>query len=87
MYVPSLFTGILIERYRLMRIMGAGLISLSACVLMALISVDLLQHWGALVMLGIGWNFLFVGGAVLLSRSYRAAERFRFPPSTQLIGQ
>jgi MFS family permease len=77
MYVPSLFTGILIERYGLMRIMLAGLISLSACVLMALISVDLLQYWGALVLLGIGWNFLFVGGTVLLSRSYRAAERFR----------
>ena len=77
MYVPSLFTGILIERLGLMRIMLAGLVSLAACVGLAIVSVELLQYWGALVLLGIGWNFLFVGGTVLLARSYRAAERFR----------
>ena len=77
MFVPSLFTGFLIERLGLMRIMLAGLASLATCVVLAIISVELLQYWGALVLLGIGWNFLFVGGTVLLSRSYRPAERFR----------
>jgi MFS family permease len=77
MFVPSLFTGFLIERLGLVRIMLAGLVSLASCVLLAIISVELLQYWSALILLGIGWNFLFVGGTILLSRSYRAAERFR----------
>jgi MFS family permease len=45
--------------------------------LLALVSQAFLEFWGALVLLGLGWNFLFVGATVLLTRSYRPAERFK----------
>jgi predicted MFS family arabinose efflux permease len=77
MFVPSLFAGILIERLGLVRVMLAGVLALFACVVLALISRALVHYWGALVLLGIGWNFLFVGGTVLLTRSYQPAERFK----------
>jgi len=38
---------------------------------------QLMHYWGAMVLLGIGWNFLFVGGTTLLTTSYRASERFK----------
>jgi MFS family permease len=77
MYVPSLFTGVLIERLGLVRVMLAGVLTLFACVALALISREITHYWGALVLLGFGWNLLFVGGTVLLTRSYHAAERFK----------
>ncbi len=77
MFLPSLFTGILLERLGILRIMLAGCLALFTSVGLALISHDLLHFWGTLVLLGIGWNFLFVGGTVLLTRSYRPEERFK----------
>jgi MFS family permease len=44
---------------------------------LAVIDRSLLHYWGALVTLGVGWNFLFVGGTVLLTQSYRPSERFQ----------
>jgi MFS family permease len=77
MYAPSLFTGRLIEKFGVLRIMLAGVACLLFCVGIAILSRDLLQYWLALVLLGIGWNFLFVGGTVLLTRTYLPAERFK----------
>jgi predicted MFS family arabinose efflux permease len=77
MYLPSLFTGLLLERLGILRIMLAGCLALFISMGLALISHDLLHFWGTLVLLGIGWNFLFVGGTVLLTRSYRPEERFK----------
>jgi MFS family permease len=77
MYLPSLFTGFLLERLGIVRIMLAGCLALFTSVGLALVSHDLLHFWGTLVLLGIGWNFLFVGGTVLLTRSYRPEERFK----------
>ncbi len=77
MYLPSLFSGFLIERLGVSRVLAAGVTLLSASVIVGLISRELAHFWIALVLLGVGWNFLFVGGTVLLTRSYRTAERFR----------
>jgi MFS family permease len=77
MYAPSLVSGYLIER------LGSGRMMLAGAVLMLVtISVGLLGHayihyWAALVVLGIGWNFLYVGGTTLLTRTYRSSERFK----------
>ena len=77
MFIPSLFTGFLISRYGLAKVMlwGAGL--MAACIAMALAERHFIHYWTGLVLLGIGWNFLFIGGTTLLTRSYRPAERFK----------
>jgi MFS family permease len=77
MYLPSLFTGFMLERLGLLRVMLAGVLSLVASVLISLSIHTYIGYWGALVMLGLGWNFLFVGGTVLLTRSYLPPERFK----------
>jgi MFS family permease len=77
MYLPSLFTGIVVERLGVLRVMMLGVVGLLACVVLAVVSRELIHFWGALVLLGLGWNLLFVGATVLLTRSYRPAERFK----------
>ena len=77
MFVPSLFTGSLIARFGLSRIMSTGALLMTGCVATALFNRDFVHYWLGLVLLGIGWNFLFVGGTTLLTRTYRPGERFR----------
>jgi len=77
MFLPSLFTAVLIERLGLMRLLTIGVASLALAVVAAALGHDLPVYWGALVLLGLGWNFLFVGATVLLTRSYRPSERFK----------
>ncbi|MBI5876477.1 MAG: MFS transporter [Chloroflexi bacterium] len=77
MFLPSLFTGFLIDRFGLLRVMSAGVLCLGVTVVLAVGDRQYIHYWGALVLLGIGWNFLFVGATVLLPRSYSPAERFK----------
>jgi predicted MFS family arabinose efflux permease len=77
MYLPSFFSGLLIERLGVLRVMYAGLAALLICVLLAVFSQELVEYWAALVLLGVGWNFLFVGATVLLTRTYLPTERFK----------
>jgi MFS family permease len=77
MYLPSLITGFLLERLGLYRIMVLGALLMIACSGLAIVSAELIHFWGALVLLGLGWNLLFVGGTVLLTRTYATNERFQ----------
>ncbi len=77
MYFPSLFTGYLVNRFGLFKIMASGVLILLVCLGVGLIAAKLLHYWLALVLLGVGWNFLFVGGTILLTQSYRPVERFK----------
>ena len=77
MYLPSLFTGHLVQRFGVLQVMISGVMLLFVCVSIALLHAHVLHYWGALVLLGIGWNFLFVGGTILLTRNYRPNERFK----------
>lgn len=77
MFLPSLFTAVLIERLGLMRLLGLGAASMIASMIVGVFSHDLVVYWVALVLLGLGWNSMFVGATVLLTRSYRPAERFK----------
>lgn len=77
MYVPSFFTGRLIKAYGALPIMTAGLVLNLACVAMALHGVDLMHFLGALLLLGVGWNFLFIGGTALATDAWRPEERTR----------
>lgn len=77
MYVPSLVAGFLIERIGITRLMFAGALGLLATSLVGLQGHTVLHYWWALVLLGVGWNFLYVGGTTMLTYSYSMAERFR----------
>ncbi|TNF48413.1 MFS transporter, partial [bacterium] len=77
MFIPSLFTGFLIARYGLARIMIAGTSLMTACAVIAMIDRHFPHYWTGLVLLGVGWNFLFIGGTTLLTRCYRPSERFK----------
>jgi MFS family permease len=89
MYLPSFFTGFLLGRLGrrgrldqrgwlgLGRVMLLGVLLLAASSGVTLLGGRLLHYWTALVLLGLGWNFLFLGGTTLLTRSYRPEERFQ----------
>jgi MFS family permease len=77
MYVPSLFSGALIARIGTIRVLVLGVAALLATLLIGLTGHDLMHYWWALVLLGIGWNFLFVGGTALLVDTYQPVERFK----------
>jgi MFS family permease len=77
MFFPSLFSGWLISKLGTSKIIYLGLSAYVATILIALTGSEWLNYWSALVLLGIGWNFLFVGGTVLLTQSYQPTERFK----------
>jgi MFS family permease len=75
MFVPSFFTGDLIQRFGVHKIMIAGVTLLFGHVLISLAGIDYLHFLSALILLGVGWNFLFIGGTTMLTETYRPAER------------
>jgi MFS family permease len=77
MYVPSLFSGFLIERFGVSRLMFAGAVILLGTSVVGLQGQSVMHYWWALVLLGVGWNFLYVGGTTMLTYTYTMAERFR----------
>jgi MFS family permease len=77
MYAPSLVSGYLTDRLGERRMMIAGALTLLACAAVTSTSHAVGAYWLGLVLLGVGWNLLFVGATVLLTRSYAASERFR----------
>ena len=77
MYFPSLISGVLIGRFGAGRVMIGGAALLGATLVAGLAGRHMLHYGLAMVALGVGWNFLYVGGTTLLARAYRPAERFR----------
>lgn len=77
MYLPSLISGWLTRVVGIPLMMAAGLLAYLGCIALAASGVSFHHYLSALVLLGIGWNFLFVGGTTLLPRGYTDAERFR----------
>ncbi len=77
MYVPSLVSGFLIERLGTVKMMIVGAIALLAATLVGLQGQLITHYWFALVLLGIGWNFLYVAGTTMLTLTYSMAERFK----------
>ncbi len=77
MYIPSFFTGHLIVRFGVTRIITSGLLILGAAGVVALSGVALGNFFVALVLLGIGWNFGFIGATALLSSAHEPHERGR----------
>ncbi len=75
MYAPSFFTGSLINRCGVLTVILAGIAVLFFAIVSALVGTDLLNFWAALFLIGVGWNFMFVGGTTLLTECHTPAER------------
>ncbi len=75
MFLPSFFTGALIARFGVLKVMFAGIALLTGYVFMARSNTDFSTFVIALSLLGVGWNFLYIGATNLLTRTYHAAEK------------
>ncbi|WP_188792149.1 MFS transporter [Salipiger pallidus] len=85
MYLPSFFTGHLIARFGVEKIVAIGLFILACAGGVALAGVELEHFFVALVLLGIGWNFGFIGGTAMLAGAHRAEERGRMQGLNDLL--
>jgi len=77
MFAPSFFTGGLIKRLGVVPVLLAGALLNVAAVAIALAGIAVANFWWSLVLLGVGWNFLYIGGTTLLLETYRPEERAR----------
>ncbi|MBI1418237.1 MAG: MFS transporter [Limimaricola sp.] len=75
MFLPSFFTGHLIARFGVRTIMATGLLILAGAGVVALSGVTLTNFFGALILLGVGWNFGFIGATTMLSATHEPHER------------
>jgi len=75
MFAPSFLTGALIQRVGVLSVMLAGALINVASISIALAGVAVAQFWWSLVLLGVGWNFLYIGGTTLLTETYRPEEK------------
>lgn len=77
MYIPSLFTGWLVKKIGLHRLMLLGTSIYALMALIAFSGEQVVHYWWALLLLGVGWNFLFLTGTSLLPLSYQQSERHK----------
>jgi MFS family permease len=75
MYGPSFFTGRLIARYGAPVIVTIGLLLIAAAAVVGLNGIDIPHFWSGLILLGLGWNFGFVGASTLVLECHRPEER------------
>ena len=85
MFVPSFFTGTLIARFGVERIMTLGLLILACAGAVAMSGVHLENFFGALVLLGLGWNFGFIGATTMLTSAHTPQERGRMQGLNDLL--
>ena len=85
MYAPSFFTGHLIARFGARAIVGTGLVILAASGAVAMTGVELEQFYIALILLGIGWNFGFIGATTMLTAAHAPEERGRVQGMNDMI--
>ncbi|OBZ96219.1 MFS transporter [Pararhizobium polonicum] len=74
MFAPSFFTGMLVSRYGAEKVVACGLVILMLCAIVAHAGIALWNFWGALILLGMGWNFGFIGSTAIVASSYRPQE-------------
>ena len=75
MFLPSFFTGSLIVRYGAERVIAAGFVLLLASAAVSIAGITLWHFWGGLVLLGVGWNFGFIGATAMVTQCHRPHER------------
>jgi len=84
MFAPSFVTGGLIRRFGTIPVMLAGAALNSASIAIALAGVEVANFWWSLVLLGVGWNFLYIGATTLLTGTYRPEERAKAQGANEL---
>jgi MFS family permease len=85
MFAPSLITGDLIVRYGAERIVAIGIVLLAGCGLLALSGLSLANFWGALILLGVGWNFGFIGATAMVTETYEPEERAKVQAANDFL--
>jgi len=75
MFVPSFFTGHLIARFGVERIIFAGLFMLATAATIGLMGIEIFNFYAGLIMLGLGWNFGFIGATTMVTQCYEPAEK------------
>ena len=85
MFAPSFFTGTLIKRFGVLQIMLWGVALNAATVAIALSGIEVAHFWLALFVLGVGWNFLYIGGTALLTEAYRPAEKAKAQGANDML--
>jgi MFS family permease len=85
MFGPSFFTGSLIHRFGVLNVMMAGVAAMFGCVAIALSGQLVVHFWWSLVLLGVGWNFMYVGGTTLLTEAYRPAEKAKTQGANEIL--
>jgi len=85
MYLPSLITPFLVKRIALKGLLIVGSVVYAAVAFIALSGQHVVHYWWALMLLGVGWNFLFLTGTSLLPQSYKACERHKVQATNDFI--
>ena len=85
MFGPSFFTGSLIQRFGVLNVMLTGVLLMFAAVGIALSGQQVTNFGLALALIGVGWNFMFVGGTTLLTETYRPSEKARAQGANEII--
>ncbi|MGZ5102832.1 MAG: MFS transporter [Usitatibacter sp.] len=85
MFAPSFFTGSLIKRFGVTPVMLTGITAQLACVAIALSGQLVANFWWALALLGLGWNFMYIGGTTLLTEAYRPSERAKAQGANEIL--
>ncbi len=75
MYGPSFFTGTLIARFGVERVTAAGLLLLFMAAIVGIAGISVAHFWTNLVLLGLGWNFAFIGATTMVTQCHRPHER------------
>lgn len=85
MFLPSFFTGHLIQRFGVLAIIAVGALIQVGCAVVNLAGIDFANFLIANALVGLGWNFTYVGGSTLLTRTYTPAERARVQASHDFL--
>lgn len=85
MYLPSLVYAALCRRLGFVGMLWLGIAAYLVCLAIALADTAFLNYWAALILLGLGWNFLFLSGTNLLPRGYPPVERFRVQSANEFL--
>jgi MFS family permease len=85
MFAPSFFTGDLIRRFGVLNVMLWGVVLNLVCIGVALAGVEVAHFWWALVLLGVGWNFMFIAATTLLTETYHPAEKAKVQGLNDLV--
>lgn len=85
MFAPAFFTGWLVSRFGVLPIMFAGVLLKLAAIWIAVSAITVANFWMSMVLIGVGWCFLFVGGTTLLTEAYSPAEKAKTQGMNDLL--